>query len=161
MGFWDVVGRMIQGKPAFVDPDVGKPPQDVPAHTPEVDEEPGRKVIPQIKIENTKSRVNGNIMLVTAWMTNASDSAVELEKISLMGQTYRLDRQLQAHASYEVKLYEGPLARNDSYKKAELYYQQVATNDYFCADFMVEYNHERDGGFTVEDFHPERYVRDI
>lgn len=166
MGFWDVLGRMIQGKPAFIDPEAApKPTSDEPAEvavsTPEFEQESGRKIIPQVKLEHTRSRVSGNLMLVTAQMTNMSDSAIELEKISLLGQTYRIDRQLPAHGWHEVRLYEGPLAQDESHKKAELYYQQVATNDYFCADFVVKYRLESSGGFTISQFSPERYVRDI
>ena len=168
MGFLDGLGRMLQGKPAFVDPGLKqtevppRAPTDAPQATNQTPvDQRGYKIIPVVTLEHCKSHLNRDRVEVSAWATNQSDSEVELDKITLLGTTMQLDRRLSAGQAYEVRLYSGTAPTHDSYHKANLYYKLVSSNDYFQADFTVEYDYQSDGKYLPEQFHPEHPIRDI
>ncbi len=178
MGFFDGLRRMIQGEPIFTnepkqasrndyDDDDPWKKDDVPSQdtensveSPFVDEK-GRKIIPEIRLEHCKSHRNGPTMMVTAWATNTGDVEVELDKVEILGVKYEIDRFLDPGKAHEVTLYKGPVPMNESYHEAILQYRIVKNGDYFAAHFMVEYNRESDGVYTVEELHPERIIRDV
>jgi hypothetical protein len=173
MGLWSFISKMAQGKPVFEEPvhepkadqagwaeETTQPAQSAVDPSPFVDEK-GRKIIPQITIERCKSHINGNHMDVTAWLTNTSEFEVELDKMEMIDAKTELDRRLRPHEGHEVTLYRGALRTNDQAHKAKLYYKIVQNGDYFCADFMIEYNRESNGMFTVEEFHPDNIIHDV
>jgi hypothetical protein len=173
MGLWNFISKMAQGKPVFEEPahepksdqagwteETTQPTQSPVNPSPFVDDK-GRKIIPQITIEHCKSHINGNHMDVTAWLTNASEFEVELDKMVMIDAKAELDRRLQPNEGHEVTLYRGKLQTSDHAHKAKLYYKIVQNGDYFCADFMIEYNRESNGTFVVEEFHPEHIVHDV
>lgn len=169
MGFLDGLGKMIKGEPLFdssdeelKDDDTFRQPEDnlqEVAH-PLVDDA-GRKVIPHVTVEHCKTHRRGATVEVTAWLTNSSDLEIELDKIQLLNNKSELNRRLHAQEGHEALLYRGPVITTDSLHKAELLYRIIQNDDYFKAEFMIEYNHESDGTFTVEDLHPEHAIRDI
>lgn len=181
MGFFDGLRRMIEGKPVFVDEskkdirDISDDDEDpwrqdeAPTTDPPMSQGPesllvderGRKIIPEIHLEHCRSYINGTSMMVTAWATNTGKVEVELDKVDLLGMKYELDRRLNPGQAHEVTLYKGPVPGNESYHEAILYYKIVENGDYFAAHFMIEYNRESDGVFTVEELHPERVVHDV
>lgn len=165
MGFWKVMTNMAQGKPAFETPDNSKNQPSANQAPSPVDPAPTAsvpKVVPTISITHCKSHINGSRMEVHAWVTNTSAVEIELEKVSLLSQTTQIDRRLNPEQAHEIKLYDGRIPADDSAHKANIYYQDFRANDYFCADFVIEYNFESDGVYTIEDLKPENYgVRDI
>ena len=169
MGLWDFVRKMAQGKPVFEAPSQQQDDQagwrDQPAQafvnpTPFVNGQ-GRKIIPEIVLEYCKSHLNDRRMEVTAWATNRSQFEVELDAMVMLGAKERLDRRLRPQEGHEVTLYRGPQPADDHAHKANLYYKILQNGDNFQADFMIEYNLESSGLFTVEQLHPEPAVRDI
>lgn len=166
MGFWGALGKIAQGKPVFEVQDTPSQSQDSAptseesATHPWIDEN-GQKIIPHITMTHCKSVIDDNHMEVTAWVTNTSQLEVELDKIVVLNLKTELDRRLRPAEARQVVLYRGPLAKNDYVHKANLYYKIVQNGDYFRADYMVEYNRESNGTYTVEELHPERDVHDI
>lgn len=165
MGFWGALGKLAQGKPVFEDPQaIATPPMAdgalPPTPHPWVDDN-GQKIIPHIEITHCKSVISGTTMEVTAWVTNTSQLEIELDKIVMIGLKTELDRRLGPGQAHQLKVYRGPVPTNDYAHKANLYYKVVQSDDYFRADYMIEYNRERSGLYSVEDFHPEHDVHDI
>lgn len=167
MGFWKAVGKIIQGKPVFETPDqsVDRPPtleslRPAPLVRPASQVEPPPeqpKPIPTVSITHCKTHVHGNDMTVTAWVTNTSDTEIELDKVTLLDAKTEIDRRLSPHQGHEVMLYKGPAPTTDAARKTCLYYKCIPTGDYFCADFSTEYTRESDGKYIVEDLHHEHY----
>lgn len=176
MGFWDVVGRMAQGKPAFEDPNASSAAQSVPPTPVAPSSAPapayplnktpvdasGRKIIPEISIHNCRSYLNGNRIEVRAWVKNHSEYEIEIDKVSLLGSTTQLDRRLRPGESHEMKFYQGAVPTTDRNDNASVDYILVRSNDYFRAEFMIEFEYIANQKiYLVEEFHPEDHVRDI
>lgn len=167
MGLWNFMSKMVQGKPIFEEP---KRESREPGWAPEPSQsasestfvdEGGKKIIPTVTIEHCKSHINGNHMDVTAWLTNASEFEIELDKMVMIDAKAGIGRRLRPGEGHEVMVYRGVLQTSDHAHKAELYYKIVENGDYFRADYMVEYNRESNGTYTVEEFHPEHIVHDV
>ncbi|HET8884118.1 MAG TPA: hypothetical protein VFM68_01465 [Candidatus Saccharimonadales bacterium] len=170
MGFWQALGKMAQGKPVFETPTEPNTQDSTNQTAPPVSQDPnktpvdgnGRKIIPAIRIEHCKTYRNGPRIDVRAWVTNASDAEIEIEKIEVMGDNVDVDRRLRPQQSHEVVLYKGPAPTNDYEHKANVHYKLVSSGDYFRADYRIEYNQESDGTYSVETLHPENYgVKDV
>lgn len=124
-------------------------------------DEQGKKIIPTVEIKNCKSRLIEDSMEVTAWVTNISDVIIELDKITLVGETAELDRILSPNEGREIKLYRGKPPTDDSLHTAQLQYKRRDNGDYFRADFEVEYNRDSRGFYEVEELHPIHPLRDV
>lgn len=158
MGFWTGFSKMIKGEPVFTDPNA----QSGVVTTNEASiVSSDKKIIPSIVIESCKSRLDGARMETTIWIKNASAVEVELDRIELLGATMALDRRLQPNESREIWVYKGDMPNSDNQNKAHLYFTQVRNDDLFCADYLIEFNHESNGLFSLEDFHLENSIRDI
>lgn len=170
MGLWNFISKMAQGKPVFEDTPQAKESeqagwveessQSATTSSPFVDER-GRKIIPEITIAHCKSHLNGAHMEVTAWLTNESEFEVELSKMTILDVRTVIGRRLHAHEGHEVTLYRGVEPSSDHAHKAQLYYKIVENGDNFCADYMVEYNRESNGMFTIEELHADHIVHDV
>lgn len=165
MGFFANLGKIIQGKPVYTADNASKSSSrtfDIYAARGEkspVDEQ-GNKVIPNVTLEHCKTHFMGKNIQVTAWVQNNSDFEIELDRILMLRKKIKLDRHMHPGEGHEVKLYRGPILTHDNDTRAKLEYKLVDGGDYFCADFQIEFNRERDNEFSVEQFHPER-IRDI
>jgi len=162
MGFIDGMRKMFQGKPVFEVPVEPKErlsgtDEDV-RDVPSVDTTaPGDNIVPTFSLDHLKSHINGNATEVYAWVTNTSASEIEIERCVILNTKMMIKRLLGPGQSHEVCLYKGPLPLNDYIHKANIFYKAIHENEYYRADFTVEYNHEANGTFTVEELHPERY----
>ena len=174
MRFWQGMMKMIQGKPVFEAPAGTK--QDPPV----VDTPPTRLALdtsvetspavpprtavkkphtpPTFDLKHCKSDMNGNTIMVTVWVTNTSPVDIEIDQCVILNQTTQIDRRLSPNKAHEVTLYRGERPTTDYAHKAQIYYKSIRENEYYRADFSVEFNHESDGTYTVEDLHPEHYA---
>ena len=188
MGMWNFIRRMAAGKPVFEEspaqarddnlqpgwndenavpgwkPEATQPkephPSQAPLHSHLVDER-GRKIIPQLAVSHCNSHANGEKLDVTVWFTNDSPVEIEIEKFTLLGLTTRIGRRLQPGQGHEVRCYHGNMPKDDTAKKAQMFYKIVENGDEFRADYFVEYFREPSGTYLVEEFHPEPYVHDV
>ena len=164
MGFLDGLRRMMQGQPVFQAPVEPKERisgsdediRDVPAV--EVTR-PTQEVIPTFSIDHLKSNINsaGNSIEVYAWVTNTSMSEIEIERCVILNTKMMIKRRLGPGQAHEVCLYRGPIPGSDHIHKANIFYEDMSANEYYRADFTVEYNREANGLYTVEELHPEHY----
>lgn len=166
MGFLNGLGRMLQGKPVFEDPNQVTQAHDSQAISSQAgDRTPtdshGNKIIPEIRIAHCRSRINGSSMTTTAWLTNTSSVEIELDKIIVAGVRTELDRRLTAGSGHEVIVYRGPIMMNDHNQRADLQYKTVPGGDYFLARFDIEYDRQPSGTYMLEDFQPQSTIRDI
>lgn len=173
---WDITKRIIQGKPAFEAPpqddtwEDNEPTTDFAedrqlkaqkAEAKSLIDDKGYKHIPVAAATNVKSTQNGNHIELWVTITNQSDRDLRLDKMTLLGTRFELNYPLSVGAQRVFRVYSGPQMSNDSYKKAELYYQDVQTNDYFRADHLVDYRYESDGTYDVNDFNLILPIRDV
>lgn len=175
MGLWDVTKRLIQGKPAFEVSDTSDDWDDEPtvdfaeerqakrqeADTATLYDEHGHKHIPTATVTNVKSNQHGDHIELWATVTNQSDRELKLDKITLLGTKFIMDYPLGPGSQRVFRVYSGPQVMHDSYKKAELYYQDVLTNDYFRADHLVDYRYESDGSYDINGFNLITPIRDL
>ena len=166
MGFFDVLKNLADGKPPFeVPPEDGRAVNANQQHQPEQHKEDkmfqGPKVIPEVEIERTVSKVDsGKGVQVQCIIQNNSDGTIELDKIRLLGTTRELDIFLKPGEERECTVYQGPRPTNMNHHVAELCYKDQ-TGDYFCADHQIEYDDEGDGTFILTDMNLRRPIRDI
>lgn len=162
MGFLDGMRRMIQGKPVFEVPVEPKERisgsdeniKDVPSIDTTVRQD---DVVPTFSVDHLKSHINGSSIEVYAWVTNTSTAELEIERCVILNTKMMIKRRLGPGEAHEVCLYRGPIANNDHIHKANIFYEDISANEYYRADFTVEYNREANGMYTVEELHPERY----
>ena len=169
MGFLDGLKKMIQGKPVFEDPtktddsmqdraqfdsSVTSPPPAPQQTTPVQQQE---KVTPTFDLRHCETHVDGDKITVTIWVTNTSEVDIEIDKCVILDTKTEIDRRLSPGQAHEIILYKGAAPRTDLAHKANIFYRSIRENDYYRVDFSVEYNHESDGSYTIEDLHPEHY----
>lgn len=171
MGFFDGLRKMMQGKPVFEDPNtVDDSAQDQARFDSPADSSPQpaqaehqlEKVTPTFILQHCESHINGDDIDVTVWVTNTSDVDIEIDKCVILDTKTEIDRHLSPGQAHEITLYHGRIPTTDHAHKANIFYKSIKANDYYRIDFSVEYNHESDGRYTVEDLHPEQYaVKDL
>lgn len=176
MGFWDVTKRLVQGKPAFEAP-TDKDDWDDTAPTtdfaedrearPQLHDETslidvdGHKHIPVAAVTNVKTTQSGEHIEVWATISNQSDRELRLDKMILLGTTFAMNYPLHANSQRVFRVYSGTQFTHGSYKKADLYYQDIMANDYFKAEHLVEYRYESDGTYDINDFNLVMPIRDV
>ncbi len=166
MGFLDVLGRMLQGKPAFdvtsseTKNSANQEPDNFKVDTKLVDKQ-GRKVIPEIEIENVVSHRQGSSLTVTAWIKNHSSVEIELDKINILSKKSEIDRRLRPGEAYQVTLYRGNVLKHEHDHKASLQYKIIENGDYFLANYSVEFKYESDGTYTIKRIEDNNGVKDI
>ncbi|MDO8335738.1 MAG: hypothetical protein Q7T74_03080 [Candidatus Saccharibacteria bacterium] len=165
---------MIQGKPVFDAPSGTRQSLDTeqtsssmtaPPVNESVPAAPAKeeaKVIPTFMLQHCESHINGGDMDVTVWATNTSDVDIEIDKCVILDTKTEIDRRLSPGQAHEIILYRGAIPKTDHAHKANIFYKSIKANDYYRVDFSVEYNHESDEAYTVEDLHPEHYaIKDL
>ena len=178
MGFWDVTKRMLQGKPAFEVPksdDNENWDDDAPTTDFAEDREAkrakqtnqslydanGNKHIPIVGVSHTKYTLSGPNTEVWATIHNHSERSMMLDKIILLGQRTELDHELGPGREREFRVYHGQRMVHDNYKKAELYYKDTLTGDYFRADHLVGYKYETDKTYSVDELELLTPINDV
>lgn len=177
MSFWDVTKRIIQGKPAFEAPknqddwdDNDAPTDDfaedreakrVEAADTGLYDESGNKQIPVVGVTHVKYNMSGPNMDVWATIHNHSERAIELDKMVMLGLKTELDYPLTPGAQREFRVFRGLRPTHDSYKKAELYYKDTQSGDYFRADHLVGYKYEADKTYSVQELELLTPINDV
>lgn len=178
MGFWEVTKRMLQGKPAFEVPksdDNENWDDDAPTTDFAEDREAkrakqtnqslydanGNKHIPIVGVSHTKYTLSGPNTEVWATIHNHSERSMMLDKIMLLGQRTELDHELGPGREREFRVYHGQRMVHDNYKKAELYYKDTLTGDYFRADHLVGYKYETDKTYSVDELELLTPINDV
>lgn len=158
MGFWDITKRVLQGKPAFQSAQHDEWEDDAPTdeyaeerHTKrdEIQErdlydQNGEKHPPVVEVSHAKYTLSGTTTEVWATICNRSDREVVLDKIDLFGSIAQLNYPLHPNQQREFRVYSGPQQAHDNYKKAQLYYKDVLSGDYFRADHLISYTYEHE-----------------
>lgn len=167
MGFWSGLTKIMQGQPVFEVPEEEKQAKHQvtsiagPSVTATPVDRAGYKIIPEVLFEHCESHLNGSELNVTVWATNTSPAEIKLDKVVMLGMTTQLDRFLTPGEAHQLQLYQGKAPTSDSYHMANLYYKQVSSDDYFCADFMIKYDYESEGFYTIDELRPVHPVRDM
>lgn len=105
------------------------------------------KQIPELRIEDTDTRNNGQDMEVHCIIRNDSDKQVFLDKIRILGVKRELDTALRTYEARKFLLYSGPRPKNTSYGMAEIDYHHEG--DYFQVKCRVEFRQEPDRTYAV------------
>lgn len=175
-----ILKNLLLGKPAFEEPKQQNPDNKWDNDAPTADfaeerqakreaaanaglhDESGVKQIPVAQVAHVKYDWNEHgDMEIWAAIRNNSQRDVELDKFVLLGQKVELDYRLSPGGQRDFRLYRGKRPNHDSYKKAELYYKDVATGDYFLAEHIVEYKYEADKTYGVVGLELITPIRDV
>lgn len=177
MGFWDVLGRIAQGKPAFEAP---KPDDNWDDDSPTVDyaeereekrsqahyahdlyDDKGYKHPPVVEVIHVKPARSGDNLDLWVTIRNQSEREVHLGKMVILGNTFAFNYPLLASDQRVFHVYSGPALRHDHYHKAELYYRDEPTGDYFRADHAIEYHFEHDETYCVTNLQLMKPIKDV
>lgn len=155
---------MLQGRPAF---EVSKADDEWDDDAPTMDfseeraekrneaeqkdlyDEKGYKHPPVTSITNVKSDIHEQYYELWVTIKNQSHRDIKLDKITLLGTRFELNYPLSAGEQRVFRAYRGNRLYHDHYKKAELYYHDVPTGDYFRADHVVHYRYHSDGMYEI------------
>ena len=181
--FFQVIKRLIQGKPVF-DPNdqldgsrpnplqqpiqPGQPQQThgaVPLPTqPAVPsngiQKGNDRTFPVVIVKRVKSRVNGNNLQVYGWIRNNWHGQIELDKIRLLGGHKELDATLRPGEEKEFQLFSGTRPSKPTYN-AEIDYKTEEGKDYFRAVYDVDFSFLPDKTYSVDELKLHLPIRDI
>lgn len=145
MGFIDGMGRLLAGKPVFVNPgSQNNMQQPMPAKA-----TGGGKTIPVVIVSSVESHLGHDDMNCSVHVFNQSDGEVFIDKIHLLSTTKELDCNLRAGEEREFcDVFRGKRPDHTNYKSCELQYRN-ATGDYFKSEHNLEYKHEPDGTYSL------------
>lgn len=162
MGFFDTLGKIINGQPVFDEPQTiaPSPVSGTTSRSDPTRTDTGHKLHPQVRVTRVKTSRSGNRMTSYAWVQNDSPYAVTLKKFYVMGQGSSMNYQLNPGQSREVQVYSGRIATSEHEADAYLDIMIAQNGDYFQQEFHVEFDRQGDGMYLIEEFHPEDHVRD-
>lgn len=177
MSFWDVTKRILQGKPAFETP-TDRDDWDDDAPTIDFSEErtaklaekkdetelydsSGHKQIPVVSLESPNPVPNGDLIDIWVTIKNQSSRDITVEKVTLFGTRTELHIPLAPKQERELRIYRGKELTHNHYSKAELYYKDVLSGDYFRADHLIDYKYDGDKTYDVSDFELLMPINDI
>lgn len=172
MGFFDALGKIIQGKPVFEptdgqtqpgqagqagqNPQVGVPAQpQVAAPVPQ-----GPKTIPVVQIRRVECLDKGSRMELHVDIQNDSREDVMLDKILLLGTVRELDTTLRPGQARQFMVYSGERTQNEPRGYAEVRYRKM-DGDYFSAQHAIRGRKESDGFWDVVEFRLQLPIKDL
>ncbi len=146
MSFLDGLGRFLQGKPVFEDPNapvdrVAPAPQQSPSEDRTGVNKADHNSFPVIRIEEVSSHESNGHLEVHGEVKNEWHDEVVLDKIQLFNTSRKLEVFLRADEEREVLLYDGP-APMQPYYEALLEYKTRKEGDYFQATFEVKLDYD-------------------
>jgi len=162
MSFLGDVGRALVGmEPKGVeDPSSSQHQKDPLASAGDGYYEGTRKIVPEVEVERLEVHESGDRMELWAHIQNHSQFEVQVGRVNILGQRLDVGRFLKAGERYEVKIYAGPMPKDDSYHKAEFFFKITENGDYFCADHRIVYGFH-DGHYVPEDLKLIHPIRDV
>jgi len=160
MGFFDGLGRLLQGKPVFQNSSAqqSQPPQEDGA--PATAQPTKSKIVPVVAITRVTCRQSGSRMDVYAVLQNQSSEQITLDKIRLLNTIRELDSVLRAGETRDYMLYSGERLRDQYKDQAELVYKDPS-GDYFAAIHDVIFHLESDKTYSVDDLRLHLPIRDV
>lgn len=142
MGIFDGLGRLLAGKPVFVD-------SNNPKNSDPINPTSGRKNIPQVIVSSVDSNVGHDDMSCDINIHNVSSEDVFLDKIYIMGISKELDSVLRAGEERQfVAVFKGKRPENTNHNSCSLQYRNMK-NDYFKTTHNVEFKKEPDGTYSI------------
>lgn len=166
MGFFDALGKIIQGKPVFEPTDGaaqnGQNPQTaVPAQPQAGTPTPqGPKTIPVVQIRRVECIDDGPRMELHVDIHNDSREDVMLDKILLLGTVRELDTTLRPGEARQFMVYKGNRTQNEPRGYAEVQYRKT-DGDYFSALHVLRGRKESDGYWDVIEFRLQLPIKDL
>ncbi|HSE29840.1 MAG TPA: hypothetical protein VLA77_04625 [Candidatus Saccharimonadales bacterium] len=155
--FFETLGRIVSGKPAFVPEDSLQPqnPQiagGIPGQGSTQAEQhiqSGPKVIKKAHITEVECYNNGAGFECWASVHNGSNDRLDLNQLEFLGQSTDLQTILMPGEERKFKIYQGPHIRSASQTVCNLEYID-SVGDYFVANHNVEFRQLADGTHEVD-----------
>ena len=165
MSFFEGLGRFLQGKPVFVDPDAK---EGDPVEQSSVEGKPVSGInktdqhsFPVVRVERIKSHINGDHLQVYGVVKNEWPEEILLDKIRLLNTTRELDEYLNGDEEDELLLYDGPRP-TQQYYEALIDYKTRKEADYFQAIFDVGFEYDGNSKtYSVDELRLRLPIRDI
>ncbi|MDB5183818.1 MAG: hypothetical protein JWO07_499 [Candidatus Saccharibacteria bacterium] len=124
-------------------------------------DENGQKIIPRIEIKSLQSRIQGDQLIVTAWVVNDSDQRVRIDTCHLLGQKRQFNQDLNPHQSHQLTFYQGPAPHDENEHHADIIYRLHGNGDSFQSSYRIDYHLEHDGKRSINSLQDEGPTRDI
>lgn len=142
--------------------------QNVRASTPEPVAKPAspRKIIPELDCTNVEANLSSDGKTLELWLTlkNRTPNEIEIRNITILNQRYSMNQFYKPSESREIKVFSGAAPLDYHMTKAIVQMKVVENDDYFEAEFVVEFHRESYHERTVwvpEELKPVRPIRDI
>jgi hypothetical protein len=170
MSFFSIMGRMIEGKPAFEDESQQKDgneeaqpsaQESKPTAPQSTIDKSNENTFPVVYVKRVKVSLNGNNMEVYAQIVNEWSEEIMLDKIRLANATQEIDNTLRGNEEREFLIYRGPKLSNECFE-AQLDYKTQNEGDYFQAVHDVKCTYDAsDKTYTIDEMRLRRPIRDI
>lgn len=173
MSFFEVMKRMLQGQPAFVDEEKDDR-SDQPGHADELAQagdgatEPREAIrkhdessFPVAYVKRTKTNIRGDDMEVYCIIANTWPEKIMIDKIRIGSFVNELDDFLEGDEEQEFLVYKGDRFKREEFE-AQLDYKTQNEGDYFRALHDVKYQyHDEDKTYSISEFRLRRPIIDI
>lgn len=153
MGFLDGLGRMIQGKPVFVDNNQ----QSQGASEPQ--QSSGEKISPKVYIVRTECNANNGRMELWVHVKNESQVEVYVDNTRIFDTTVEIDKIIHPGETSDFEIYNGNILQDDNKAKCELKYR-TTDGDFFVMQHYVDYGF-RNNAYVIDNIKPVGPVSDI
>ena len=120
-------------------PNVGEQHIEVPEHD---------AVPPEIQCRGVEPHVSSDGKQLELWIrfTNTFDGEIEMTRIECLGQTTIPTRFLKPGENHEVRVYRGPVFKDDAENKAQVTYKSTKSGDYYRAEYLIKYKYSQHEG---------------
>lgn len=153
MGFFDALGKIVQGKPVFeVKDDQPKTGAQIQQPTPVTqmpNQATGPKVYPLVRIDRLQCETPGNNLQLDVYIKNYSTTDVDVDRFEFFGGNPDLGTFLRPGESREFRVYNGPRPRGSNQRNCKIYFKD-ATGDYFCSEHSIQFRQMPDGTYSID-----------
>lgn len=172
MSFFKGVVRLLQGKPVF-DSQSQTPTNHLlqkhketssqteqQVNSPTTIQKNNPSTFPIVQIVRTETKAHGNNIQIYCYFQNTWSEELELGILRIFNEIRDLNFRLQAHATREILIYNGPSLDREKGREASLNYRTMSGN-YFEAVYEIHYTHTSHNTYEVKDMRLRLPIRDI
>jgi hypothetical protein len=173
--FFQSMGRIFSGKPVYDASDIQNPQNPSTENSSQAPTpEPGQEQAPQptirkgdantypvVFVKHFRTHLDNGHMDVSCVVANTCSEDIMIEKIRLLGTTYKLEASLHPGGEREYIVYKGPALLNQGDPHLLLDYKTMREGDYFETLHEVLFKYLPDKTYDIADIRFLPPVRDI
>ena len=109
---------------------------------------------PEVQVIRVEPKASSDGAHLELWicLENTSDAKVEVTRIECLKQNSALARFLKPGENHEVRVYAGPMPKNDADNMTAITYKSIQSGQYYRAEYLVKFKYSQHSG--VEQYIP-------